>query len=87
MPEQSGVLALGTTDTVEQSLVMVIPWFCARRYALTKTRHSVKIAERPSCGLALEDTNLPITKRVFMTATPRHYNVRNRDKEGDKKLV
>ncbi|XHY17796.1 hypothetical protein SuNHUV7_25950 (plasmid) [Pseudoseohaeicola sp. NH-UV-7] len=36
---------------------------------------------------ALEDANLPIAKRVFMTATPRHYDVRNKDKEGDKKLV
>ena len=38
-------------------------------------------------AFALEDANLPIAKRVFMTATPRHYNVRKKDKEGDKKLV
>jgi predicted helicase len=38
-------------------------------------------------AFALEDANLPIAKRVFMTATPRHYDVRNKDKEGDKKLV
>jgi predicted helicase len=36
---------------------------------------------------ALEDENIPISKRVFLTATPRHYDVGRLDKEGDKKLV
>ncbi len=30
-------------------------------------------------GFVLEDANLPIAKRVFMTATPRHYDVRKED--------
>ena len=38
-------------------------------------------------SFALTDTNLPIAKRVFLTATPRHYDVRERDKEGDAKLI
>ena len=38
-------------------------------------------------GFALEDRNLQIAKRVFLTATPRHYDVRKKDKEGDKALV
>jgi superfamily II DNA or RNA helicase len=38
-------------------------------------------------AFALDDDNLPIKKRFFMTATPRHYNVRKKDKEGDSKLV
>ena len=38
-------------------------------------------------GFALDDRNLPIAKRVFLTATPRHYDVRKKDKEGDKALV
>ena len=29
------------------------------------------------------DKNLPIRKRLFLTATPRHYDIRKRDKEGD----
>ncbi len=33
----------------------------------------------------LMNENLPIDKRLFMTATPRHYNVRKKDKEGDSK--
>lgn len=38
-------------------------------------------------SFALSDNNIAIEKRVFMTATPRHYNVAKRDKEGDAKLV
>ncbi|NQT37164.1 MAG: Helicase associated domain protein [Planctomycetes bacterium] len=38
-------------------------------------------------GYALHDENLPIKKRVFLTATPRHYDVSRRDKEGDAKVV
>ena len=38
-------------------------------------------------SFAIEDKNLPIKKRVFLTATPRHYDVTRRDKEGDAKLV
>ena len=32
---------------------------------------------------ALSDDNLPILKRLFLTATPRHYNIRKRDKDGE----
>ena len=49
--------------------------------------HKTAGREGSRFAFALEDANLPITKRVFMTATPRHYDVRNKDKEGDKKLV
>jgi superfamily II DNA or RNA helicase len=38
-------------------------------------------------ALALDDANVAIKKRLFMTATPRHYNISKRDKEGDAKLV
>ena len=44
-------------------------------------------AKAAKFGFALEDRNLPIAKRVFLTATPRHYDVRKTDKEGDKALV
>ncbi|MBT8460602.1 MAG: Helicase associated domain protein [Boseongicola sp.] len=49
--------------------------------------HKTAGREGSRFAFALDDANLPITKRVFMTATPRHYNVRSKDKEGDKKLV
>ena len=38
-------------------------------------------------AFALADKHLCIKKRLFMTATPRHYNPQRRDKEGDPVLV
>jgi superfamily II DNA or RNA helicase len=38
-------------------------------------------------SFALNDINLAIRKRLFLTATPRHYDVRKRDDEGDARLV
>jgi predicted helicase len=49
--------------------------------------HKTAGREGAKCGFALEDGNLPIEKRVFLTATPRHYDLRKKDKEGDKGLV
>ena len=34
-------------------------------------------------GYALSDENIRIRKRLFLTATPRHIDIRHRDKEGD----
>jgi superfamily II DNA or RNA helicase len=34
-------------------------------------------------SFALKDQNLSIRKRLFLTATPRHYNLQKRDQEGD----
>ena len=36
---------------------------------------------------ALNDNNLPIGKRLFLTATPRHYDINRRDREGDFRIV
>lgn len=49
--------------------------------------HKTTGREGKTSAFALSDNNLPLKKRVFMTATPRHYNVLKRDKEGDAKLV
>ena len=38
-------------------------------------------------SFALKDESLPIRKRLFFTATPRHYDIRKKDKEGDNELV
>ena len=34
-------------------------------------------------GYALSDDNIKIRKQLFLTATPRHIDIRHRDKEGD----
>ena len=49
--------------------------------------HKTAGREGTRFSFALSDDNLPIKKRVFLTATPRHYDVSKRDREGDSKLV
>jgi predicted helicase len=49
--------------------------------------HKTAGREGAKFGFALENKNLAIAKRVFLTATPRHYDVRQKDKEGDKALA
>src|SRR5262249_1455468 len=44
----------------------------------------------PQGGLfahSLKDENIRIRKRLFFTATPRHYDIRHRNKEGDFRIV
>ena len=49
--------------------------------------HKTAGREGRNFAFALEDRNLPIRKRLFLTATPRHYNPLRKDKEGDAQLV
>jgi len=49
--------------------------------------HKTASKEGTRFSFALENANLPIRKRLFFTATPRHYDVRKMDKEGDNTLV
>ena len=44
----------------------------------------------PQGGLfahSLSDENIRIRNRLFFTATPRHYDIRHRDKEGDFRII
>jgi predicted helicase len=44
----------------------------------------------PQGGLfahSLKDENIRIRKRLFFTATPRHYDISHRDKEGDFRII
>ncbi|MBI5451344.1 MAG: Helicase associated domain protein [Gammaproteobacteria bacterium] len=49
--------------------------------------HKTASREGTRFSFALGDANLPIRKRLFFTATPRHYDIRKKDKEGDNTLV
>src|SRR2546425_760619 len=49
--------------------------------------HKTAGREGANFSFALKDETLPITRRLFLTATPRHFDVSKRDKEGDAKLV
>jgi superfamily II DNA or RNA helicase len=45
--------------------------------------HKTTGREGTRYAFALRDKNLPIRKRLFLTATPRHYDIHKRDNEGD----
>jgi predicted helicase len=49
--------------------------------------HKTAGSKATTFAAALSDKNIPIKKRLFFTATPRHYNVNQRDDEGDFKFV
>jgi len=56
-------------------------------FAVFDEAHKTAGREGRNYAFALEDANLPIRKRLFLTATPRHYNPHQRDGEGEAKLV
>jgi len=49
--------------------------------------HKTAGREGRNFAFALEDGNLAVRKRLFLTATPRHYNPHQHDREGDAQLV
>jgi predicted helicase len=55
--------------------------------AIFDEAHKTAGRENSRFAFALADKNLRIKNRIFMTATPRHYDVRRKDKEGDSKVV
>ena len=55
--------------------------------AIFDEAHKTASREGSRFSFALEDANLPIRKRLFFTATPRHYDIRKKDKEGDAVLA
>jgi predicted helicase len=49
--------------------------------------HKTTGREGARFSFALNDANLPIHKRIFFTATPRHFNIRKRDRDGEFTVV
>jgi len=49
--------------------------------------HKTAGREGSKFGFARNDDNILIRKRPFCTATPRHYDIRKKDKEGEARLV
>jgi superfamily II DNA or RNA helicase len=56
-------------------------------FGLFDEAHRTAGRDGATFGLALRDENIRISKRLFVTATPRHYSVSRRDKAGDARLV
>lgn len=49
--------------------------------------HKTTGAAEGRFALALKDENIKIRKRLFLTATPKHYDISKRDKDGEFKYV
>ena len=49
--------------------------------------HKTAGKEHKKFGFALKDDNLFIKKRLFLTATPRHYNINKKNEDGEFDLV
>lgn len=49
--------------------------------------HKTAGREGRNYAFALDDANLSIRKRLFLTATPRHYNPHQHDHEGEAQLI
>jgi len=56
-------------------------------FAVFDEAHKTSGREGRNFAFALDDKNLPIRKRLFLTATPRHYNPHDRDREGETRLL
>lgn len=55
--------------------------------AIFDEAHKTASRQAANSAFALHDKNLLIKKRLFLTATPRHYNIDKKDKDGDQILV
>jgi superfamily II DNA or RNA helicase len=56
-------------------------------FAVFDEAHKTAGREGRNFAFALDDKNLSIRKRLFLTATPRHYNPHERDREGEARLL
>jgi superfamily II DNA or RNA helicase len=55
--------------------------------AIFDEAHKTAGREGRNFAFALDDKKLAIRKRLFLTATPRHYNPHDRDREGEARLL
>lgn len=72
-----------------QSAQVVAEGLNGRQFDLGVFDEAHKTAGRQGTkfAFALKDENIPIKKRLFLTATPRHFNVLKKDKEGEAEFV
>ena len=70
-----------------QIVAEAMPHNFAFDLAIFDEAHKTASRKGANYSFALQDKNLSIKKRLFLTATPRHYNVNKKDKEGDQQVV
>jgi hypothetical protein len=56
-------------------------------FAIFDEAHKTTGSQAGLFAFGLSDKNLAIKKRLFLTATPRHYDIKHRNREGDFRLV
>jgi superfamily II DNA or RNA helicase len=56
-------------------------------FAVFDEAHKTTGVSSGKFALALSDANIKIKKRLFLTATPKHYDIRKRDIDGELKFV
>ncbi len=49
--------------------------------------HKTAGREGAKFALALKDEHVPVARRLFLTATPRHYDIATKNKSGDSRIV
>ena len=85
--EFDGVKLVFSTYQSAHVVAAGMPPGAAFDLAIFDEAHKTAGREGVHFGFALSDKNLAIKKRLFLTATPRHYDLRKRDREGDARLV
>ena len=83
----TGVKVVFTTYQSAQVVGVALKTGEAFDLAVFDEAHKTAGREGRNFAFALEDANIPIRKRLFLTATPRHYNPHQQDREGDAQLV
>jgi predicted helicase len=56
-------------------------------FAIFDEAHKTTGPKKGLFAFGLSDKNISIKKRLFLTATPRHYDLRKRDKDGDFRTI
>jgi superfamily II DNA or RNA helicase len=70
-----------------QIVAQAMPQTFSFDLAIFDEAHKTASRQGTNYAFALRDSNLSIKKRLFLTATPRHYNLNKKDKEGEQQLV
>ncbi len=83
----AGVRLVFSTDQSAHVVAAGMPPGATFDLAILDEAHKTAGREGAHFGFALSDRHLRIKKRLFLTATPRHYDLRRRDREGDARLV
>jgi superfamily II DNA or RNA helicase len=64
-----------------------MPRCCTFDLAIFDEAHKTAGPHRGTFAFALQDTRLRVRKRLFLTATPRRIDCRNKDRQGDFRVV